>query len=361
MKSRLGPRRGIAGGFRWLTLAATVVAAVAAAPRADAADRDLQALIERLDRIERDVQVLHRQAARGGTVPGKAAASTTEPSLARLGLRLTELEGELRQATGMAEELVHRMERMERRLEKLIGDVDFRLRAVERTGAAPATATAPAPAPAFGQGGAAGPPQVSTAPSPPPVQKQKVTSGKPGGFATAPQSLGTVPQTAVEAVSASRMASPPPAAAPAPQAETPPPAAAAPGVLPEGTPRERYIYAFGLLRQARYDDAETALKAFLETHADDPLAGNARYWLGETFYVRGDYMQAAEVFLQGYQQAPSGPKAPDTLLKLGMALANLDKRQEACAAFDKLEKDFTDLPANIVKVMARERQRNDCR
>ena len=65
--------------------------------------------------------------------------------------------------------------------------------------------------------------------------------------------------------------------------------------------KEQYNYAFGLLRQANYDKAELALQEFVKLHPKEALTSNARYWLGETFYVRAAYVQAAEVFLEGYQ------------------------------------------------------------
>ena len=139
-----------------------------------------------------------------------------------------------------------------------------------------------------------------------------------------------------------------------------PVAANVPGVLPQGTPKEQYDYAFGLLRQANYEKAELALLEFVRLHPQEKLVGNARYWLGETFYVRAAYVQAAEVFLEGYQADPKGPKAPDSLLKLGMSLAGLDKKREACAAFDKLTKDFPKISAGIRNTVKREKQKNSC-
>src|SRR5205823_13886042 len=70
-----------------------------------------------------------------------------------------------------------------------------------------------------------------------------------------------------------------------------PPSTARP--LPSGSTSEQYSHAFGLLRQADYPAAETALKAFVEQHPNDPMAGNAQYWLGETYYTRGRYAEAA--------------------------------------------------------------------
>ena len=32
------------------------------------------------------------------------------------------------------------------------------------------------------------------------------------------------------------------------------------------------------------------------------MAGNAQYWLGETYYARGKYMEAASTFAEGYKR-----------------------------------------------------------
>jgi tol-pal system protein YbgF len=88
--------------------------------------------------------------------------------------------------------------------------------------------------------------------------------------------------------------------------------------------------------------------------------GNARYWLGETYYVRNAYMDAAQTFFQAYKTAPDGTKAPDSLLKLGMSMASLDKPEEACATFGKLRKEYTDLKPSIEKALNRETKRLKC-
>jgi tol-pal system protein YbgF len=115
------------------------------------------------------------------------------------------------------------------------------------------------------------------------------------------------------------------------------------------------------MRKAKYDEAEAAFKEFLAANPDDPLADNAHYWLGETYYVRGDYARAAEAFLEGYQGNKAGPKAPDTLLKLGMSLAALGKNKEACATYGELKKTLPDAPATIKGKADKERRRLGCR
>ena len=136
--------------------------------------------------------------------------------------------------------------------------------------------------------------------------------------------------------------------------------AVAPMQLPPGTEEEQYRFATTFLRQASYSEAESALRAFIAAHPDGALVGNARYWLGETYYVRGRYEDAVVAFAEGYQKAPSGPKAADNLLKLGMSLAKLNKRQEACATFSQLRSQFPDTSNFIKQTAASERKRLGC-
>ena len=326
--------RRLPGGVR--TLGALLALGLLIAPQpAPAQDAGLRPLLDRLERLERDIKTLNLQLARGGAklpVPAAAGAQPQQApgasAIARLGVRLGALEDELRAAYGNVERLSFHLNQINQRLDKLVGDVDFRLSALERMG-----------------GGNA---QSQAVPRPPSVQ-----TAPPGGFTSQPRNLGTVSQRDVLSlgqVKAGRL----------PQASLQAPTAAV-SVLPQGTPGERYTYAFGLLRQANYDQAETALRAFLQSHGDDPLASNARYWLGETYYVRHEYEKAAQVFMEGFQKDPKGSKAPDALLKLGMSLYSLDKKREACAAFEKLKSDFPDAPAAILKTTTREWRRSACK
>ncbi len=73
------------------------------------------------------------------------------------------------------------------------------------------------------------------------------------------------------------------------------------GALQGKTVEEKYNYAYTLLRRNDFQAAEDAFKAFLDEHGDSDLAGNAQYWLGETYYVRERYADAARAFLSGYR------------------------------------------------------------
>ena len=130
--------------------------------------------------------------------------------------------------------------------------------------------------------------------------------------------------------------------------------------LPGATPEAKYKHAFGLLSQANYEQAERALNAFLAQYPTHRLAGNAKYWLGETYYVRGQYHDSAIAFAEGYQQYPDSSKAPDNLFKLGKSLAVLGSTTDACGTYSELLRRFPDASANVLQQARRERRRLAC-
>jgi tol-pal system protein YbgF len=293
---------------------------------------DLRPLLDRIDRLERDMNLLQRQVYRG-TGPDNAALAPS-PAGGPQGtlnyeVRISALEDQMRQLTGQIEEINYNLDQMKRRLDTLSSDVDQRLTALEHGNAAP------------GQ-----PPLVGAAP---PGQPPRPLAGgpPPGAGATPGQPAGQSGVLGQLPVGTQ-------------QAAAPATAGGAAGTLPSGSPQDQYNYAFGLLRQANYPAAEQALRSFIQRYPNDPLAGNAQYWLGETYYVRKDYSNAAAVFAEGYQKYPKGGKAADNLLKLGMALGQLGQKADACRAFARLDRDFPTAPATIKDRAGEEKKQLGC-
>jgi tol-pal system protein YbgF len=132
-------------------------------------------------------------------------------------------------------------------------------------------------------------------------------------------------------------------------------------VLPEGTASTRYQHAFGYLMRHDYDTAERAFTEFIQAHGDDPLAGNAVYWLGETYYVRKKFAKAAVTFAEGYEKYPASPKTADNLLKLGFALARLRRAEDACVALAQLRDEFPNASTTIKRRAMTEGKRIGCK
>lgn len=126
------------------------------------------------------------------------------------------------------------------------------------------------------------------------------------------------------------------------------------------SPEAQYAAAFNLLRGGDYPAAARALKAFLAAHPDHTLAGNAAYWLGETYYVRNQYQEAASYFLEGFQKYPDSPKGADNMLKLGMTLAALEHQMEACQTLTEIGKTYPQASEKIKSRAASEAKKANC-
>ena len=145
---------------------------------------------------------------------------------------------------------------------------------------------------------------------------------------------------------------------PAPTADDRPQSLAA--ALPTGDAQTLYQQGYGALLQKDYAGAEGAFRELVNAYPNDPLAGNAQYWIGETYYVRGQYKNAADAFLKGYKKYKSSEKAPDTLLKLGMALAELGQKDAACSTFNELKSKYPGAPEHIRDDANAQRKRAGC-
>ncbi len=327
------PRLNRIIGVLMLCTAAYLSISVSALAPASAQEFQMREVIARMNRLEKDLAEVQRQFYRGAprTAPapaGRAGLTTTQA--AELSVRISQLETELRTLTGSVEKVDFTIGRLRQRLDKLVADVDFRLTAIERE---------LAKRPARGDVAAG---QVTPAPglspgSPSAGQVPAAALRSPGAGS---QSLGTLPADA----------------AGRPKTDIPK------AVLPKGvSPKEQYNFAFKLLRQGDFGDAEKAFREFLAVNGGHELAGNAQYWLGESFYVRGNYNQAARAFLEGYQKYQKNAKAPDSLLKLGMSLAQMGQKKEACAALLQLATEFPQAPDYVKRQAGVEAKRAGCK
>ena len=283
-----------------------LVAGCLAASHAPAHAQSKKELQDEIDQLKRDLTDVERLIYRGGAPAsagaGAAANADRSNQFADIQVHFNTLEDELRSVTGQLETANHQIQVLSDRLDKLQKDFEFRLNALEHGGQ-----------PAGGAG---------AAPEAPPGPSGQLT--------------------------------PPPGATPTPPQQT---ADATPSEpLPAGGLEVVYDHALGSLRAGDYGEAERGFKGLIARNPKADLAANAQYWLGETYYVRKMYNDAAAAFLKAYQDYPKGPKRPDSLLKLGMSLKSIGQKSAACDSFSELLSKYP-LASKTIKDTAKSEQK----
>ena len=267
-------------------------------------DLSLAALVDRLERLERGLGLITRQLANAG-VPESAhsAGEGDAEAVARQEVRFSELEDQLRQLTGQIEKAYFALRQVGDRVELMVDDTDARLAAIERRLAETPAST---PGPVADAGGGS-------------LSTMAIDSGSLSNEGHGV--LGTIPAGGTDV------------------------AAAQP---PEDQPvADVYSQAIQLLSQTDYAAARAGFQAIIDAYPEDPLAGNAHFWIGEIYMKQGDQQSAAVAFARAYKGFPDGNKAADSLLKLGLAFAAMDKMREACAAYERLTRELGSAPGHI--------------
>lgn len=260
----------------------TVACFMATAP-AIAQDRELRRLSEEVDDLGDQLRSITRYLSNNEDAPrdytGGNTVGSSNVDMANVEVRLSGLENQLRSMTGLIEEMQHQVQQSSQRMERLAEDYEYRLQQLERGGSAgAATSTTAIPAP------------TSTT-----IATETPTPTAPSDTATDV------------------------------------------AVMPTGDPTALYNAALSLLRQENYTRAADEFQVFLTSYPSHDLAANAQYWLGEAYYARRSYSEAARAFLTAYQDYPDSAKASGALLKLGISLGELDQTQDACAALREFD------------------------
>lgn len=166
----------------------------------------------------------------------------------------------------------------------------------------------------------------------------------------------SAPQSATQSVIAER-------ANPLKLTLTPPTPTGMKTAVPGGGPVQvtsQYEQAFTSLKNNQYDTSRKEFEMFLSENPDHSLAPNAKYWIGESYYAQGDFKTAARSFAEGFQKFPTSAKSPDILLKLGMSLAQMGNKGDACVALSQLPVKFPAGPEGVLQRGKMEREKLAC-
>lgn len=266
-----------------------------------------------------------------------------------LAIRIGRLEASLRRATGQIEELQNDNRKLGDQLRKFRDDVEFRLSGK--------SGEAPLPAPTT----------VAAAPEPT-RPARKADAFDPAANPNAPgvpKQIGTSAPSAPLTLS-SHVADEPPALKPLPL-PTPEKLAKAdeePTFVPSGVPfsdsKEQFKAALTAYKAGQYSDAEALFKAYLTANKGAANSADAIFYIGETYMQRGRPREAAEQYLKVSTEYAKSPRAPESMLRLGLALVKLGNNEQACATFVEVGKRYPTASATVKKSADREIASHRC-
>ena len=119
----------------------------------------------------------------------------------------------------------------------------------------------------------------------------------------------------------------------APAGGTPQPAAGA-------SEQATYDAAMGALRGGNYDKAIASFREVVTNYPTGDLAGNSQFWIGESYYTKGDLENAVTAYRKVLTVWPDSRKAPDAMVKLGFSLSDLKRTSEARTTLEEVVRKY---------------------
>ncbi len=253
----------------------------------------------------------------------KAETAAIRQQQTRLQTKLQSETQDRRRLQGDIEELNFRLKRLESRFDNLVGALDLRLQDIEDAIAASKIPENP---------------EISETPETPESSEEASTETAiaPSSTSTAP-STGTLGTITVDTEGAVTNVS-----------------------LAEKTFEDRYDEALALMSKKAYPEARAKLQALVTEDSKHALSSNVLYWLGESYYVEGDYKSAMSQFARSAKQYPDGAKRLDSLLKIGLSLGNIGRIEQACKILHDMVKNVENIPSDIALSRDTVRKRFGC-
>ena len=115
-----------------------------------------------------------------------------------------------------------------------------------------------------------------------------------------------------------------------------PAAAGNPGI----SPQRLYDMAWADYVGSQYNLAISGFENYIRSYGRTEQAGDAQYFIGESYYLQGMFKDAATAYDRGIADYPNSKRIPDTYFKRGMALNALGQSDRARESWEYVVKNF---------------------
>ena len=84
------------------------------------------------------------------------------------------------------------------------------------------------------------------------------------------------------------------------------------------------------MNEGDFSGAQSAFKQYLDLNPNAADRGDVYFWLGETYFVKSGFSDAADAYIASMRTAPKGDYAPEAMVKLAATARALGKIDMSC-------------------------------
>jgi tol-pal system protein YbgF len=108
------------------------------------------------------------------------------------------------------------------------------------------------------------------------------------------------------------------------------------------TPDDVYEAALDTYKKNKHEEARKMMEAFIKEFPDHKLAGNAQFWIAETYYTNKDYTDAILAYEDLLQRYKDHGKIPAALLKQALSFLEMGDKKAARGILRELIENHPD-------------------
>jgi len=114
------------------------------------------------------------------------------------------------------------------------------------------------------------------------------------------------------------------------------------------------------LAEGDFTGAQSLFQQYLTINPDAADASEVNFWLGETFFVKGGYADAADAYINSMRQDRDGVKAPDAMIRLAASLRELGNKDQACQTLNSFPSQYPNASEELRNKRSLELSRTGC-
>lgn len=114
------------------------------------------------------------------------------------------------------------------------------------------------------------------------------------------------------------------------------------------------------LNQGDFSGSQSAFKQYLEFNPTAADRGDVQFWLGETYYAKGGFADAADAYIASMRAAPKGAFAPEAMVRLAGTARALGNTPMACQTLASFPAQYPNAAPEVREKARVESTRSGC-